>query len=120
MTLSQIILLLSLLGIVLYVSRLRNELTDRLVMLVIIGLGAVFILWPELTTLIANRIGIGRGADMILYLFILFSLFFFVHTLAEINRLTKTVTTLAREIAIQNARFGHDHAESPVWEADHG
>lgn len=58
---------------------------------------------PALTSHVANAIGIGRGADLVFYLFVLafvvVSLFFY----AALNRLQRQITDLVRILAIRNA-----------------
>lgn len=106
MHIGQIILLVSLLLLAIYVIMLRTALSDRLLILATLGLGILFILWPNLTTRIANFLGIGRGTDLLFYLFIVLSLFFFVYVLSELNRQLRTITAMAREIALMTARLG--------------
>jgi hypothetical protein len=117
MHIGQIVLLVSLLLLSLYVILLRNALTDRLLILVILALGVLFVLWPDLTTRIANFLGIGRGADLLTYLFVVLSLFLFVYVISEVNRLQRTVTGLAREIALMSAKRGAE-LDPPENEAE--
>ena len=66
---------------------------------------AIFFLWnPELTTVIANFFGIGRGLDFVLVLFlvaILNGIFFIVR---HLNSQHQNITKLAQHIAIRDAR----------------
>jgi hypothetical protein len=69
------------------------------------AIGAVAIADPESTTTIARTVGINRGADLLTYvvaLAFLGSWFWFYHRL---RTLSNAVTTLVREIALQNARL---------------
>jgi hypothetical protein len=68
---------------------------------------------PDLVTRFANAIGIGRGADVVLYLFVLAflaSAFFFYSSQV---RLQRQITTLARHLAIAEARKGGTPAGEP-------
>jgi hypothetical protein len=70
----------------------------------------VAITWPGLTTDLANLLGIGRGADLVFYLFGLVFLgvsFFFYSRLV---RLQRQITQLIRDTAIREARYGDESA----------
>ncbi len=61
---------------------------------------------PLLITRLANAIGIGRGADVVLYLFVLAFLgtvFFFY---SQQVRLQRDLTTLASHLALREPRRG--------------
>ena len=59
-----------------FFMRLRNSLFDIFILLLLIATAIVFILFPDITNDIANRLGVGRGADLIFYISIL--IFWFV------------------------------------------
>ena len=101
--LGQFILILILLGFVWYVFRMRSIFIDRIIYMVLGAGGILMILWPEFSTMIANAIGIGRGADLVFYLFILFSLFYYASLISELKSIDQKITSLVREIAIINA-----------------
>ena len=65
---------------------------------------------PDHVTLIAREIGIQRGADLVLYLFVLTSIgtsFFFY---SRYVRLQRQITQLVRHLAIQDARRGDERS----------
>jgi hypothetical protein len=64
------------------------------------ALAALAILWPNSTTVLANYLGIGRGADLILYvsLAIMFFALFRLHI--KIESIGRDVTTVVREHAL--------------------
>jgi small membrane protein len=100
--LSQIFLIGALLIFIIYVFLLRTLFLDRLVLLVITASGIVLVIYPDLASWIANRLGIGRGTDLLLYLFVVLGLFFAVTITSEIKRLQRQVTELVRYIALSN------------------
>jgi len=53
----------------------RTVLTDRIIYLCLVFSGILFVIYPDLLTHGANIIGTGRGADLMLYILIIFSLF---------------------------------------------
>ena len=87
-----------------YVFRLRNAFFDLLVISFFSGLAVFFILSPEYTNTIAKKLGVGRGADLLFYICILFFLFIILKLFARIRRLEKQLTDLVR----QQARSGAD------------
>jgi hypothetical protein len=74
----------------------------------------VAILWPEVTVRVAAIVGIGRGADLVLYVFViafLFSWFFFY---TKIFKLEANITELVRYFAIRDAMQGTTETEIPA------
>jgi len=61
------------------------------------------VLFPGASTWAANRIGVGRGADLLFYFAHLFFLLVAVALWRRSINLSAAVTKLAREIAIRNA-----------------
>jgi hypothetical protein len=86
-----------------YYFRLRNAFLD-LVVLSLFSAGAIYaILFPESTSAVAEKLGVGRGADLLFYTCILFFLFIILKLFARIRRLENTVTQLVRQQAKGNA-----------------
>lgn len=86
-----------------YLFMLRFHIIDKLVVVIIFFTGIVFILFPDFSTRIANLIGVGRGADLILYLFVIGFLFVFLIFYSKIKSLEKKITKLVRKHAIDEA-----------------
>lgn len=99
-TIGQIILLCGLLLFVFYFFLWRSILFDRMVYLIGIAAGVVFVIYPDLTTTIANLMGIGRGADLLLYFFIIFGMFFMLSSSARSRKADHQMTELVRGIAV--------------------
>lgn len=61
--------------------------------------------WPQSTALVANALGIGRGADLVMYssVFVTMVGFFYVYT--RFRRLDRQITLLVRRLAIANAKM---------------
>ena len=87
-----------------YVARFRNAVFDILVVLIFAGLGIFFILFPEKTNLIAHKLGVGRGADLLFYSCIIFFLFVVLKLFARLRRLEEKLTELIRSDAKKNAK----------------
>ncbi len=98
---SQVLLLVVIASTGLYVTRLANAFRDRVLFSALAVIGALLIMAPETTNMVAARLGIGRGADLIFYLFILFALFAFARLVIEIRSLQRSVRLLTQEIALR-------------------
>lgn len=104
MIIGQIFFIILLLLSAAYIIWMRNLIADRIILVIFIVTGILFVIFPEFTTKIANLLGIGRGADLILYLFILLSIFMFIYVLSEINKVIIKITKLVRLYTINNAK----------------
>jgi hypothetical protein len=76
----------------------------RLFRCVIWTMAAVGIADPNLLQATATRVGIGRGADLVLYLFVLAFLGVSFYFYSRYVRLQRQLTDVVRYLAIQNAR----------------
>lgn len=103
-TLAQIILIVLVVALGVYVFVLRSRLRDRVAMLLLALIGVVLVAWPGLSTDLAGFVGIGRGTDLVFYLFIVFCLFRFVSQAATSRRLEQQLASIVREDAIRGAR----------------
>jgi small membrane protein len=99
-------LLLGLLGagLVYYFARLRSRLTDRLLLCALGLLGAVSVVFPDLTTALAHLLGVGRGVDLVIYIMLLTFSYGWLLLYAKVRALQMRLTDLARAIALANAR----------------
>jgi hypothetical protein len=112
MTAIQIILILG--GLVLFVMivRSRSLILHRMAGLVLFVAILVATLLPDLTTRVAQLLGVGRGADLILYgSFLLFS-YVSMLLLGKIRKLLRDITLLTRALA-------HHEAKPPAQPPDH-
>ncbi|MCA0378187.1 MAG: DUF2304 domain-containing protein [Actinobacteria bacterium] len=109
MTAFQFLLILGIVAIAMLSIRfLRGEssLAIKRIFALLAALAAVLaILFPQLLTLVANFFGIGRGADLLLYVSIIGALLFAVATVRAKARSDARVTQLARSVALLEARL---------------
>ena len=103
-SIGQLILLALALAFGVYVFLLRSPFSDRIAMLILAVVGVVLIVRPALSTDFAHLIGIGRGTDLVFYLFIVFCLFRFVSTSAAARRQEQRLAEVVRELALRDAR----------------
>ena len=78
---------------------LRESLTWALVWLT----AAVAIIWPGVTKMIANALGIGRGADLVLYCAVVVMMVGFLMVYVRLRRIRRELTLLVRHLAIRDA-----------------
>ena len=83
----------------------RNKLPFHIMLVfVLLGLGGAAVLAPEQTLDdIANAFGVGRGVDLITYLFEAAALFVLLHYYTKFVELQRQLTTVTREVAILRA-----------------
>lgn len=109
MTFFQLLLILGVVLIALFSIRfLRGErsLAIKRILALLAALAAVLaILFPNTLTAIANFFGIGRGADLLLYVSILGGMLFVVAMVRSKARSDARVTRLARAVALMEARL---------------
>ena len=63
----------------------------------------VAILWPGSTSRVAHALGIGRGADLVLYLAVIAMLIGFWMIYLRVRQIRREITLLVRHVAISTA-----------------
>lgn len=86
-----------------YFVRLRNRILDVLLLFGLVGVAFLFVLFPEWTVIIANRLGVGRGSDLVFYTCIVAFWFVILKLYTKIRQLEQTTTELLRRDALHNA-----------------
>jgi small membrane protein len=66
--------------------------------------GAVVVLWPDLSTKLAERFGVVRGADLVIYISIPILFYAVFRLLLRTERLNREITELTRALAIETQR----------------
>ncbi len=99
----KIILILGfLLASALCLAALRNRLIARLFFICQFGLGIFLTLMPDVSSVIAKKLGVGRGADLITYLLVLYVYVGSILILGKFRHLERDITSLTRSLALQN------------------
>lgn len=110
----QFILIILVLGVVyLYFSRLRSGLLDRVVVLLFAIAGIIMAIAPDLTMKIAASVGVGRGADLFLYLSLVGIGFFGLVLYSKIRDLESSIAEIVRAVGIRNASAPRKPDPSP-------
>lgn len=90
----------------LYLVRFRSRIFDRFIILSIVATGILFVCFPDLTSRLANRVGVGRGTDLLLYVSLVSVGFLLVVFYAKIREMSGVITRLTREDALRQVRRG--------------
>jgi hypothetical protein len=102
---AKLILTALLSGIVLYAwTEYRRAPAIGLVSMFVAGAALYFVWIPSHATVLAELVGIGRGVDLILYLWVVISLIVLLNLHLKLRAQMETITVLARELALANAR----------------
>ena len=64
---------------------------------------AIAIAWPDATSFVANLMGVGRGADLVLYTSVLLMMGGFLVLQAQLRRIEHRTTLLVRQMALTEA-----------------
>ena len=88
-------------------QRQKSRLLSKAIAIVALT-GIYLVLFPEHTNALAHVVGVGRGADLVLYCWLVISLIVSMHLHLQILQLQGLITALAREMALQGARRSTD------------
>jgi hypothetical protein len=103
----QIILIVGTSGVLLLLlhrrAAARTRAWKRLILLALVAVAIVSILRPELTTRVANFLGVGRGTDLLLYVLTAVFLYVVVGFYLKFKDVERQVTVLARRHALDEA-----------------
>jgi|SRR6476660_3800046 hypothetical protein len=102
---AQVLLTVLLLGIVLYAWTEYRRAPAIGFLSMVAALAALYFVWiPSHATVLAELVGIGRGVDLILYLWVVISLIVLLNLHLKLRSQMDTITVLARELALAKAR----------------
>jgi len=62
--------------------------------------GLFFVWFPDFATYFANKVGVGRGADLIFYVFIILSLFVAFSFYIRLDKINDSLTIIVRNEAL--------------------
>ena len=80
-----------------------HQAVRRLMLVGFVVLAALAIVFPRLLTQVAQLLGVGRGADLLLYGLTVVFLGYVAASYRRMRQMEKQVTTLARELALRGA-----------------
>lgn len=104
MSMIQLILVVCLIAAIpVYFKQFRTLRRDRIVACALALIAVFFVLFPEATTAISKLIGVGRGTDLVLYVFIMLFIFASILMYSKITMLEERQVELVRMLAIRDA-----------------
>lgn len=107
--LAQVVLLLAVVAILLYFVRrkhnVRMQAGKRIGFFLFLALNIYAVLFPEHVSWLAHQIGVGRGADLVLYALVMAFVFGMINTYLRFRGTSQQITELARTLAIREAEL---------------
>ena len=91
------------LGFALFYAYLQRRKSSKisLAIVVVSAAGIIAVLSPSLSNDVAHAVGVGRGADLVVYCWIVITLLVSVNLQFKILLVQQNVTTLTRELALR-------------------
>lgn len=105
MIIKVILILFVLFALFKVVLRYRDKIISlqELILWTVFWFAAAFlILFPDVTSYAANLVGVGRGADLAVYLAILILFYLMFRVLAKLDKAEKDVTKVVRAVALKD------------------
>lgn len=122
MTIFQVLLIITVAVVAIFALRLisgdRSLAIKRIVMIMFAVGALVAISFPALLTKVANFFGVGRGVDLLLYVFIIAAMLYAIASARSRARKDARITELARAVALLEARLTDPHP--PRTDSDAG
>ena len=102
---AQLVLTALLFGVLLYAWTEYRRSPAVALIAVLAALGGLYFVWlPTHATALAELVGVGRGVDLIIYVWVVISLLVMLNLHLKLRAQMELITELAREIAIAKAR----------------
>ncbi len=95
-----------------YFTKLRNRIIDVILLITLVAVAVLFVLFPEITGVIAKKLGVGRGADLVFYTSIVTFWFVVLKLYTKIRKLEQLTTDLIRKQSIENAEQNKKQADN--------
>ena len=92
----------------------RSRAWSLILLGLLVAATAIAVLLPETTTVVANAVGVGRGADLLIYMLLVVLGFICLVLHKRTRQLQQQLTELARAIAIQGMA-----ADAPPESSEH-
>lgn len=107
------LILIALLGTcIVYVSMQKNRpafISNAISLIAVCAI--VLVVFPDLSTIAAHAIGVRRGADLVIYLWIVTSFALIINLQLKLLNMHRDITDLARQVAIGSARTPKEEAQ---------
>ena len=108
----KVILLVAIIGVTMLLTRstagASHQAVRRLLLVGFVVLAAMAVMFPPLLTQVAQAVGVGRGADLLLYGLTITFLGYVAASYRRMRQLEQQNTILARELALRSAIHDSD------------
>jgi hypothetical protein len=78
-----------------------NQAVRRIALLALVPIGIVAVAFPDTTIWAAHLVGVKRGTDLLLYIFVMMFLFTTLASYQRLHQLERQLVALTRELALQ-------------------
>ena len=105
MSIIQLILTVSILLLLwLYIKHFKTQLMSKILFSILFIAGIIAVIFPEVTNVIANYVGVGRGADLLLYITVIvfYSSLTFIYS--RFKKIENRQTEIIRLLTIGGAK----------------
>jgi len=99
-----VLIALSLIAAIVASVAFRSRLVYRILAVFFFLTAAGFVLFPDSTTTIARKLGVGRGADLLLYLLVFAGVHGYLLLYIRTRKLERKLTMVVRASAISSAK----------------
>lgn len=89
----------------------RHQAIRRILLVGFVAVAAASVVFPDWLTWLARRVGVGRGADLLLYALVIAFLSFIATSYRRLGELERRITVLTRELALTRSRLEAAEAE---------
>jgi hypothetical protein len=72
------------------------------------ALGLAFVLFPDLTSIVASAVGVGRGVDVVVYAAIILLFYLVFRIYLRLDRMEREITVLVRQLSVDEASKEYD------------
>ncbi|MFC8922686.1 DUF2304 domain-containing protein [Cellulosimicrobium sp. NPDC057127] len=83
----------------------RHQAIRRLLLVAFVVAAVLAILFPEILSVVANAVGVGRGTDLLLYALVIAFVSYIATSHRRANQLARKITVLTRELSLAEARL---------------
>ncbi len=94
----------------------RHQAIRRILLVGFVVVAAASVAFPDWLSWLARQVGVGRGADLLLYGLVIAFLSYIATSYRRMSDLERRITVLARELALTRSRL--EDVDGPAGRAD--
>lgn len=88
-----------------YLRRIRTRVLDQIIVLCIGIVGIVLVVVPDWANTLAHFFGVGRGADLLIYLGLVGISYLLIMLYSKLRQTERRITELTRDAAMKHAQM---------------